>query len=97
MTSVDISGAAATAEQVVTQIAKIEPTVASVVGMFVPGAAPIELAIQPFVPAILSFAVRALHDIANGNGGDIPAAVIELLQHNTKGQPNSPILTAQAA
>lgn len=91
-----MSNGAAAAEQVVETVAKIEPTVATVVSMFVPGAAPIVALVQPWAPFVLGYVERALTDISTGNGGDIGAAFIELLQHVSKGQPNSPILTAAA-
>lgn len=71
---------------------KFEPEVAAVAG-FVPGASQIMAIVQPFAPVILAFASRALHDIAEANGGDLPAAIIELLQHVTKGQPTSKTLS----
>lgn len=71
---------------------KFEPEIAAVAG-FIPGASSVVAIIQPLAPTILAFASRALHDIASANGGDIASAVIELMQHLTKGQPNSTTLT----
>lgn len=80
-----LAGIASTAEKVVEAAAKIEPTVA----MFVPGSS----VWQPFVVLAIPFIERALTDIATKNGGDIFGAVIELLQHVTPAQPNSPVLS----
>lgn len=89
---IDVSGAAAAAEKVVEQIAKVEPTVATMASMFVPGAAPVVATVQPMVLLAIPYIERALNDIASGNGGDLMNALIELLQHNTKGHPNSAAL-----
>lgn len=81
-----IAGVAKTAEKVLEDVARVEPTIA----MFVPGSA----AWQPFVLLAIPFIERALTDIATKNGGDIFSAVIELLQHVTPGQPTSSTLSA---
>ena len=83
----------ATAEKVVETVSKIEPTVATVVGMFVPGAAPILALVQPWAPVALNFLEKALQDIASNNTTDLGGAFVELLQHISKGGPNSPALT----
>lgn len=83
---------AATAEKVVEGVMKVEPTIVGVSSMFVPGAAPILAMVQPWVLTAVPYIERALNDIANGNGGDIFGAFVELLQHISKGGPNSPIL-----
>lgn len=93
MTSIDVSGAAAAAEKAVENVMKVEPYAASVAGMFVPGAAPIVAAVQPWILMVAPYLERALTDIAQGNGGDILNAIPELLQHVSKGQPNSSVLT----
>lgn len=74
------------------EFAKFEPTIAGAIAMFVPAGAPIIAVVQPFVPTLLAFASRAIHDISVNNGGDLPSALIEFMQHISKGQPNSPIL-----
>jgi cobalamin synthase len=86
------SGAAA-AEKVVETIASVEPTIATIAGMFIPGAAPIVAAVQPFVLLGIPYLERAINDIATGNGGDFMGAMIEVMQHLSRGQPNSPILS----
>ena len=67
---IDIAGTAATAEKVVEDVMKVEPTMASVASMFVPGAAPIVMMVQPMIAAAVPFVEKALNDIAAGNGGD---------------------------
>lgn len=76
----------------ISDFASVEPTVAGAISMFVPAASPIIAVIQPFMPAIMAFAARGIHDISTSNGGDVPAAIIEFIQHVTKGQPNSATL-----
>ena len=87
-----ITEMATEADKVVRTFSTIEPTVATVVGMFVPGAAPIVALVQPWAPMALNFLDRALRDIAASNGGDIMSAFIEMMQHVSKGQPNSDVL-----
>jgi hypothetical protein len=93
---VDAATVATTADNVVKEVMKIEPTIAAGVGMFVPGAAPIIASVQPFVLMAAPFIERALEDIAKNNKGDVLASFIELVQHLTSGQPNSPTLGAAA-
>jgi hypothetical protein len=93
MTSIDVSGAAATAEKVIEDVMKVEPAIMTGVGMFVPGAAPITAMVQPWILMAAPYLERALTDIASGNGGDILNAIPELLQHISKGQPNSAVLS----
>ena len=81
------------AGKAITDFAKVEPLLMTIIGMLVPGAAPIAAAIQPFAPVVLAFAARALTDIAQNNGGDVSAALVELLRHLSKDQPNSPTLS----
>lgn len=80
-----ISGVAGKAEAIIEDVMKVEPTIA----MFVPGSS----VWQPFIIMAAPFIERALTDIAAQNGGDILSAVIELLQHVTPAQPNSPTLS----
>ena len=92
----DIKAAAATAEGVVEAIAKVEPMAATMASMFVPGAAPVVAMVQPQILIAIPFLERALKDIAASNGGDVMSGMIELLQHLTVGQPNSPILSTES-
>jgi hypothetical protein len=87
------AGAAAVAEKVVEDVMKVEPMIASGVGMFVPGAAPILAMVQPWIVMAAPYLERALTDISSGNGNDVLGAFIELMQHVSKGGPNSPILS----
>lgn len=96
MTTVDVSGIAANVEKGIEAAMKIEPTVASMAGMFVPGAAPIVAMVQPWIVFAAPYLERALNDVASNNGGDVMSAVIEVLQHVTKGMPNSSALTPSA-
>lgn len=93
----NFSSMAATAEKVVEEVAKIEPTIATVSAMFVPGAAPVVAMVQPAVLLAIPYVERALNDIASSNGGDLMNALIELLQHVTSGQPNSAVLAPAKA
>jgi hypothetical protein len=91
------TGAAAVAEKAVEAVMKVEPMIVTGVGMFVPGAAPILAMVQPWIVLAAPFLERALNDVAAGNNGDVLTAFFELIQHISKGQPNSPILTPDAS
>src|ERR1700722_11978805 len=78
-----MAAAAATAEKVVEATMKVEPMVAGIAGMFVPGLS----LVQPWIVMAAPFLERALTDIANNNGGDVLGAFMELLQHVSAGQP----------
>ncbi len=86
----DIAGEAATA---VNEFSRVEPWLATIIPLVIPAAAPAMPLINAFAPVILTFVARALSDIAKENSGDLPAALIELFQHLSKGQPNSPTLS----
>lgn len=92
-----IGEAAATAEKVVEAVMKVEPTIVGVSSMFVPGAGPILAMVQPWVLTAVPYIERALNDIASSNNGDLFGSFIELLQHISKGGPNSPILSEPEA
>jgi len=89
----DVKTVAATAEQVVEGVMKVEPTVATIASMFVPGAAPIVAIVQPEVMLAAPFIENALKAIAAGNNGDVMTSFIQLLQHITPGQPNASALS----
>jgi hypothetical protein len=91
-----VATTAAAVEKGVEAFASIEPTIASVSGMFVPGAAPIVALVQPWAPVALNFLERALTDIASSNNTDLFGSFVELLQHISKGGPNSPALAPVA-
>jgi hypothetical protein len=85
----DTKSAAASAEQVVEGVMKVEPVVATIASMFVPDAAPIVAVVQPAVLLAAPFVENALKALADGNGGDAMGAFIQLLQHLTPGHPNA--------
>lgn len=72
---------------------KIEPIVMTAAS-FVPGAKPIVAVVHPVVAMAAPHIEKALEQIAAGNDGDALGAVIELLQHISRGKPNSPVLSA---
>lgn len=90
----DIATAAGAAEKAVEAVMKIEPMIVGGISMFVPGAAPVAAVVQPWIVLVAPYLERALADIAKSNGGDALNAFLELLQHVSKGQPNSSILSA---
>lgn len=92
----DLQTIATTTEKVIEGVMKVEPTIVGVSSMFIPGMAPIAAMVQPWVLTAVPFIEKALKDIAAGNNGDLFAAFIELLQHVSKGGPNSPILSEVA-
>ncbi|CAL77429.1 hypothetical protein BRADO3652 [Bradyrhizobium sp. ORS 278] len=89
----DIAQAADAADKFVEEAAKIEPTVAAVTSMFVPGAAPVVATVQPMIAVAIPFVEKALQDIAAHKGGDALGALAELIGHLTRDMPNSPILS----
>jgi hypothetical protein len=93
----DLKTVAGTAEVVVQKIEEFEPTAATMASMFIPDAAPIVAMVQPWAPLVLGFAERALDDIAKGNGGDLPAAMIDFLNHVSAGKPNASALAPTPA
>ena len=84
--------AAATASTVIKDVMKVEPMIATGIGMFVPGAAPILAMIQPEVLFAAPYIEQALDAIAKSNGGDTLSALIQLFQHLTAGMPNASAL-----
>lgn len=89
----DFKAVAGQAEQVLEQIMQVEPTIAGVVGMFVPGIG----IVQPEVLALAPIVEQALKAVAAGNGGSVVDAVAQVAKHLLPGLPNSPILSAPAA
>lgn len=83
-----VAAAAAKAESVIENVMKVEPTVAGIAGMFVPGMA----LVQPWIVMAAPFLERALNDIATSNGGDVLTAFLSLIQHISAGQPNAVVL-----
>lgn len=93
MVEVDVKKIAAEAEKVVETIVRVEPMVMTV-GNFVPGAAPVLAMVHPVVVMLAPFIEKALQDLAAGNNGDALGSILEMIQHVTRGQPNSPILSS---
>jgi len=89
----DIPAAAAAAEKIVEEVARIEPTLATMASMFVPGAAPVVASVQPMIALAIPFLERALEAIAQERNGDALGAFAELIGHLSKGMPNSPVLS----
>lgn len=89
----DIPEMAGKAEKIVEEIARVEPMLAGITKLFVPGAAPIVTAVQPMIALALPFIERALENIAAEKNGDALAAFAELISHLSKGLPNSPALS----
>lgn len=85
---------AATTEKVIENVMKVEPTLVGVSSMFIPGAGPVLAMVQPWVLTAVPFVEKALTDIASGNNTDLFSAFVELLQHVSKGGPNSAVLSA---
>lgn len=83
-----IQSAAGQAEKVLEEVAKVEPTIAGVAGMFVPE---ISLA-QPYILALIPTLEDALKAVAAGNGGNMVDAVGQLIKHLMPGQPNASAL-----
>lgn len=84
---------ATTAGSVFNTVMQIEPTVATIAGMFVPGAAPVVALVQPWLIGLAPFIERGLNDIATNNNTDLMGAFLAMIQHVTAGQPNAPALT----
>lgn len=76
------------AETVVKNIMRVEPMLAGMAGMFVPGLS----LVQPWIILIAPYLERALDELSKSNNGDALGAVLELIQHITTGQPNNDLL-----
>lgn len=85
----DVKQAAATSEQAVEGFMKVEPMIATMSGIFVPGAAPVVAVVQPIVLLAAPFIENALKAIMAGNNGDAIGAFLMLLQHLTPGHRNA--------
>jgi hypothetical protein len=92
MANVTASGVEAGIETALEGVMKVEPTIATIVSMFVPGAAPIVAIVQPEVMLAAPFVENALKALAAGNNGDLMTSFIQLLQHLMPGQPNASTL-----
>lgn len=85
----DYKAMAAQVEQVIEQVMQVEPTIAAMVGIFVPGIG----MVQPEILTLVPFVEKALKAVAAGNGGDIISAIAEVAKHLLPGMPNSPALS----
>lgn len=93
-----IGSVAATAESVLEQVMKVEPTIATMAGMFGgPVVAGGVAMIQPEILFLVPFLENALKQIAatDAVSGQI-GAVIDLAKHLLPGQPNAPALAPTA-
>jgi hypothetical protein len=70
---------------------KVEESAAPIISIFVPQMS----LVQPWIILLAPFLERALNDIASNNGTDLFNAIPELIQHVSKGMPNSPALNIQ--
>ena len=82
MSVAEIAGEANT---VVKNVMRVEPMLAGMAGMFVPGLS----LVQPWIVMMAPYLERALDDLSKNNNGDVLSAFIELIQHVTQGQPNA--------
>jgi len=80
------------ADQIFEQIMKIEPTAATVMSMFVPGAAPVIALVQPEIMMLAPAIDAALHKLASGDNAGGMQAILQLIMHLTQGMPNAPKL-----
>ena len=81
-----------TASSVIKNVMRVEPMIAGMAGMFVPGLS----MVQPWIVMVAPYLERALDEIAKNNNGDVLGAFLDLIQHLTPGQPDAPALLASA-
>lgn len=94
MTSMtNVQTVATQAAAVLEQVMEVEPTIAGVVGIFLPQIG----FIQPEVLALAPILDQALKAVAAGNGGNLADAVAQVAKHLLPGLENSPILSPKAA
>jgi len=80
---------AGVAEDAIKTVMKVEPMVAGLAGMFVPGL----FMVQPWIVMLAPYLEKALEDVKTGNNGDVLKSILDIAQHVSKGLPNSPALT----
>jgi hypothetical protein len=83
-----ISETAGTVDTVVKNVMRVEPMLAGMAGMFIPGLS----LVQPWIVMMAPYLERALDDLSKNNNGDVLSAFLELIQHVIPGQPNSTVL-----
>jgi hypothetical protein len=84
----DIPTMAGTTEDVVKTVMKVEPMVAGIAGMFIPGL----FLVQPWIVMIAPFLEQALEEVKTGNGGAVLPSILDLINHLSKGAPNASAL-----
>jgi hypothetical protein len=94
----DLKSAAAQAEQILEQVAKVEPTIATVASMFGgPAIAAGVTVAQPEILFQIPVLENALKQVAAGNNSSLFDAALVVAKQLTSGLPNSPILSSPAA
>lgn len=89
----DIQTTATAIEKGIEGFMKIEPTIATVASMFVPGAAPVVAMVQPEILIAIPFVEQALRNIAAGQNMSGASAIFELIKHLMPNEANAPALT----
>jgi hypothetical protein len=84
-----VSEIATQASGVVTNVMRVEPMLAGIAGMFIPGLS----LVQPWIVMLAPYLERSLDDISKNNNGDVLSALVEMIQHITAGAPNSATLS----
>ena len=93
----DVQTTATAIEKSVEGFMKIEPTIATVASMFVPGAAPVVAMVQPEILIAIPFVEQALRNIAAGQNMSGASAIFELIKHLMPGESNAPALSPSPA
>jgi len=85
------------ADAIFNEFMKVEPTISTVVSIFVPGAAPVVALVQPELLLLAPAIDSALQKLAAGANGDFAKAVLQMLMHVTDGMPNAASLAPSNA
>jgi cobalamin synthase len=88
----DIKEIAKTGDTALEAFMRIEPMIMTAAS-FIPTAKPVVAIVHPMIVTLAPFIERALEQIAAGNNGDAFGAMLQMIQHISVGQPNSPILS----
>lgn len=88
----DFKTGVAQAEKILEQIMAVEPEIAAVVGVFVPGIG----VVQPWILALAPAMENAMKAIMTGDNVSMVDALATLAKHVLPGLPNSPVLTPSA-
>jgi len=89
----DFKTGVAQAEKILEQIMAVEPEIAAVVGVFVPGIG----VIQPWILALAPAMENAMKALVAGDNVSMVDALAMLAKHMLPGLPNSPTLSGPAA